>query len=54
MKGIYHGESDPLELIDGREYEIIGKNEKMHMYSVIDETGEDYMYDMDSFEIIEE
>lgn len=26
----------------------------MHMYSVIDETGEDYMYDMDSFEITEE
>ena len=28
MKGIYHGESDPLELIDGKEYEIIGKNEE--------------------------
>lgn len=54
MKGIYHGESDPLGLIDGKEYEIVGKDEETHSYSVIDESGEDYMYDMDSFEIVEE
>lgn len=51
MKAIYHGESDPLGLIDGKEYKIVETDEKHHSYSVIDESGEDYMYDMDSFEI---
>lgn len=54
MKGIYHGESDPLNCIDCKVYEIVGIDEEMHEYSVIDESGEDYMYDMDSFEIVEE
>ena len=51
MKAIYHGYSDPLGLIDGKEYEIVGIDEKHHSYSVIDESGEDYMYDMGSFEM---
>lgn len=54
MKAIYHGYSDPLGLIDGKEYEIVGIDEKHHSYSVIDESGEDYMYDMGSFEITEQ
>lgn len=54
MKGIYHGESDPLGLIDGKEYEIVGEDKDTNSYSVVDETGEDYMYDKDSLEIVKE
>ena len=54
LKGIYHGESDPVELIDGKTYEIVGIDEENESYAVIDEEGEDYMYPMDAFEIVEE
>lgn len=54
MKAIYHGESNPLDCIDGKVYEIVGVDDDAHEYSVIDESGEDYMYDMDSFEIVDE
>ena len=54
MKEIkYLGESDPLCLINGKVYEVIDVDEDGY-YSVIDETGEDYIYDSDAFEIIEE
>ena len=43
MKGVYIGESDELGLINGKTYEIVGEEESLDMYSVIDEKGEDYM-----------
>ncbi len=53
MKVKYIGAiSDPLELISGKEYECLGKED--NAYRVIDETGEDYLYPASKFEIIEQ
>ena len=52
MKVKFVGESDPLYFINGKEYEVIGEEDGMHR--IIDETGEDYLYTLDDFEIIEE
>jgi len=56
----YHGESDPIYFIDGKEYEVLGI--ECGMYRIIDETGYDpddenddppgYLYDPENFEII--
>lgn len=46
------GDSDPLYFINGNEYEVIGEEEGL--YRIIDETGEDYLYSLDEFEIVEE
>ena len=48
----YTGESDPLYFIHGKEYAVIG--EEMGMYRIVDETGEDYLYDLDEFVVVEE
>ena len=48
MKVRFIGESDPLSLIYGRIYEVISV--EMGCYRVIDETGEDYLYDPGQFE----
>ena len=48
----YTGESDPLYFIHGKEYTVIG--EEMGMYRIVDETGEDYLYDLDEFVVVEE
>lgn len=52
FKVIYHGESDPLYFLDGKEYEALGYSHGM--IKVIDETGDDYLYDPDDFEIVKE
>ena len=53
MKAVYIGDSDELGLINGKIYEIVGEEESLDMYSVIDETGEDYMYPRSDFIIID-
>lgn len=56
MKVRYLGESDPLELIKGKVYDVT-EQQKMDgemYYMVIDETGDDYPYEPDNFEIVEE
>lgn len=53
MKVKFMGESDPLYFINGKEYEVLGTEDGM--YRIVDETGDDYLYDLDkSFEIINE
>ena len=52
MKVRFHGESDPLTFIDGKVYNVIGIEEGW--YRIVDETGEDYLYDPTGFEIVEE
>ena len=53
MKVMYIGEiSDPMELINGKIYECLGK--ESDCYRVIDETDEDYLYPVEEFEIVEE
>lgn len=52
MKVKYIGkDSSPLELITGNVYECIGQ--EYERYRVIDETGEDYLYPVEEFEIVE-
>ena len=48
----YIGESDPLYFLNGKVYQALGTEEDM--YRVIDETGEDYLYDPECFEIVED
>ena len=53
MKLKYIGiNSNPLELINGNIYQSLGKEGER--YRVIDETGEDYLYPVDEFEVIED
>lgn len=53
MKVKYIGEiSHPLELINGKIYECLGK--EYGMYWVIDETDEDYLYPEEEFIVVED
>lgn len=52
MKVKYLGESDPLYLMNGKVYEVQGI--ESGWYRIVDETGEDYLYAPDAFEIVEE
>lgn len=52
MKVKYLGESDPLELIHGKIYEV--QSIEKDWYRIADETGEDYLYPPQAFEIVEE
>ena len=51
IKVRYLGESDPLTLLNGKIYDVI---EEEGYYRIIDETGDDYLYDTNAFEIVEE
>ncbi|MEO2211033.1 hypothetical protein ABGV40_09210 [Paenibacillus amylolyticus] len=51
MKVKFLGESDPIYFIHGRIYDVLGLEED-GLYRIIDETGEDYLYCMDEFEIV--
>jgi len=50
MKVRYIGESEPLELIHGKIYETLAVEDGW--YRIIDETGEDYLYPPEAFELI--
>lgn len=54
MKAIWKGDSNPLELINGKTYEILGTDFNGTMFNVVDETGEDFLYPAEDFEVIEE
>ena len=52
MKVRYIGKSHPLYCINGKTYEKTGES---HGYwKVVDETGEDYLYDPSVFEVVED
>lgn len=51
MRVKYIDESDPLALINSKEYDVISVEEGW--YRIVDETGEDYLYAPEAFEIIE-
>lgn len=42
------------DLIDGKIYDVIEVTKKMKWYRIVDESGEDYMYPPQLFEIVEE
>lgn len=52
MKVKYIGESDPLALINGKVYEVLSI--EYGYYRIVDETDDDYLYDTDLFEVVEE
>lgn len=54
MKAIWKGEDDELGLRFGKTYEILSVEWDGGMYNVRDETGEDYLYPSEDFEVIEE
>lgn len=54
MKAIWKGTDNELELHTGKTYEILSVECDGKMYNVIDETGEDYLYPAEDFEIIKE
>lgn len=52
MKLKYIGsKSDPMELINGKVYKCLGVENGW--YRVVDESGEDYLYPPEEFEVIE-
>ncbi len=51
MKVIYRGESDPLELINGKEYDVISI--ECGWYRIVDETHDDYLFPPELFDISE-
>lgn len=53
MKAIWRGDSDPLGLISGKEYEILNNAWDDTMFNVVDETGEEFLYPAEDFEVIE-
>lgn len=52
MKVKYLGESDPLSFINGKVYEVLSI--EYGYYRIVDETDEDFLYDVDFFEVVEE
>lgn len=52
MKVKYTGETEFLMLTHGKSYEVLSIEKDW--YRVIDDTGEDYLYPPEDFEIIEE
>ena len=42
------------DLIDGKVYEVQEISKKLKWYRIIDESGEDYLYPPQLFEIVEE
>lgn len=42
------------DLIDGKIYDVIEISKKLKWYKIIDESGEDYLYPPQLFEIVEE
>ena len=52
MKVKYIGKSDPFYCIKDKVYEMVG--ETHGMWKIVDESGEDYLYSPEVFEIVEE
>ena len=52
MKIKYIGETAPLELTNGKTYEVISVEKGW--YRIEDDTGDDYLYPAEQFEIIED
>ena len=50
LKVKYNGESDPLALLNGKIYDVISIENTW--YRIVDETGEDYLYPPEAFEIM--
>lgn len=54
MKVRYIGASDPLELLNGKVYEVLEVEEEEEWYRIVDETGDDYLFPPEDFEVVED
>lgn len=54
MKVKFLGESDPLELLNDKIYEVIEVDEESGWYRIVDETNDDYLFPPEDFEIVED
>ena len=52
MKVRYIGEGSPMTCTNGKIYEVLSI--ELDSYRIIDDTDEDYLYDIKNFEIVEE
>ena len=52
MKVKYVGETEPLILSSGKIYEVLSTEDGW--YRIQDDTGDDYLYPPEDFEIVEE
>ncbi|MGN0543363.1 MAG: hypothetical protein ACI4JG_07930 [Acutalibacteraceae bacterium] len=52
MKGVWKGENDELGLLNGKTYDIVSEEFDGKMFSVVDETGGEYLYPSDDFELV--
>nr|DAL99460.1 MAG TPA: hypothetical protein [Caudoviricetes sp.] len=51
MKVKFIGQGSPLSLLNGKEYAV--ESVECGWYRIVDETGEDYLYPPQSFEVVE-
>ncbi|MBQ8289314.1 MAG: hypothetical protein IJY01_00380 [Clostridia bacterium] len=42
-----------VDLIEGKTYEVISISKKLKWFSIVDESGEDYLYPPSLFDIVE-
>ncbi len=54
MKVKWLEEADPLSFYNGKIYKALGYAWDATMLDVIDETGDNYLYPVECFEIVEE
>ena len=52
MRAAYLGNNDPLELLHGKVYDVIEVDNITGWYRIVDETGDDYLFPPEDFEII--
>lgn len=50
----YLMDNNDMDLIPGKEYEVIEVTKKLGWYRVIDESGEDYCYPTQFFEVVDD
>jgi len=50
----FTGETNPIAFIKGKIYDCVGYDEEQNMIRLVDETGEDYVYKKDNFELVED
>ena len=44
--------SDQFDLTKGKVYEVIEVDKKFNMYRIIDDSGEDYLYETEYFDLV--
>ena len=54
MKVRFLGEDDPLELRHNKIYDVIGVDNHVGWYRIVDETQDDYLFPPENFEIVEQ